>query len=72
MDRPVLVGPSRKSFIGNILGVEPKERVFGTLAAAAIAVENDADIIRAHDVSAVKQAVMVADAIVRSREAINV
>ncbi|NQV04532.1 MAG: dihydropteroate synthase [Candidatus Omnitrophica bacterium] len=72
LGKPVLVGPSRKSFIGNILGVEPKERLFGTLAAVAIAVENGADIIRAHDVSAIKQAVMVADAIVRSREAINV
>ena len=72
LGKPVLVGPSRKSFIGNILGAEPKERLFGTLAAAAIAVENGADIIRAHDVSAIKQAVMVADAIVRSREAINV
>lgn len=72
LGKPILVGPSRKSFIGNILGVEPKERVFGTIAAAAIAVENGADIIRAHDVSAIKQAVMIADAIVRSREAINV
>ena len=72
LGKPVLVGPSRKSFIGNILGAPPKERLFGTIAAAAIAVENGVDIIRAHDVSAIKQAVMVADAIVRSREAINV
>jgi len=71
LGRPVLVGPSRKSFIGNILDAEPKERVFGTLAATAIAVNNGVDIVRVHDVRAVKEAVMVADAIVRSREVVN-
>ena len=62
---PVLVGPSRKSFIGKITGTEPYNRVFGTAGAVAIAIENGADIVRVHDVKEIKQAVMVADAIIR-------
>ena len=62
---PVLVGPSRKSFIGKITGAEPHNRVFGTAGAVAIAIENGADIVRVHDVKEIKQAVMVADAIIR-------
>ena len=62
---PVLVGPSRKSFIGKITGAEPYNRVFGTAGAVAIAIENGADIVRVHDVKEIKQAVMVADAIIR-------
>ena len=64
--RPILIGPSRKSFIGHILGVEPKERIFGTLAAVVIAIRNGADIVRVHDVKEAKQAAEVTDAIVRS------
>ena len=71
LGRPVLVGPSRKAFIGNILKVEPKERTFGTAAAAAIAIKNGADIIRVHDVKELKQVAEVSDAILRSREAVN-
>ncbi|MEK6732696.1 MAG: dihydropteroate synthase [Candidatus Omnitrophota bacterium] len=62
---PVLVGPSRKSFIGKITGAEPDNRVFGTAGAVAIAIENGADIVRVHDVKEIKQAVMIADAIIR-------
>ena len=62
---PVLVGPSRKSFIGKITGTEPYNRVFGTAGAVAVAIENGADIVRVHDVKEIKQAVMVADAIIR-------
>lgn len=72
LGRPVLVGPSRKSFIGNILGVEPKERIFGTIAASVIAVKNGADIIRTHDIKAMKEALSVTDAIIRSGETVNV
>ena len=63
LDRPVLVGPSRKSFIGKILGAGVDERVFGTAAAAAIAVINGAHIIRAHDVAQMRQAALIADSI---------
>lgn len=60
---PVLVGPSRKSFIGGVTGLPVNERLEGTLAATLIAVMNGANIIRAHDVKECKRAVQVADAI---------
>ena len=66
LEKPILVGPSRKSFIGNILGVEPEQRIFGTAASVAIAIRNGADIIRVHDVKEMKQAAKVTDAIVHS------
>lgn len=58
-----MVGPSRKSFIGNITGLKVDERLEGTLASAAIAAMNGANIVRAHDVKACKRAVQIADAI---------
>lgn len=61
---PVLVGPSRKRFIGAALGGAPvDERVEGTIGAAIVSLVLGADIIRVHDVRAVSQAVRVADAI---------
>ncbi|MCX5693332.1 MAG: dihydropteroate synthase [Candidatus Omnitrophica bacterium] len=65
---PVLVGPSRKSFIGKLTGAEPDKRIFGTIASVAIAIKNGADIIRVHDVKEIKQAVLVSDAITRGGE----
>jgi len=65
---PILIGPSRKSFIGKITGAEPAERIFGTAAAVAIAIRNGADIIRVHDAKEMKQVVAVAEAISRSGE----
>ncbi len=65
---PILVGPSRKSFIGKLLGVEPDKRIIGTAAVVAIAIKNGADIVRVHDVKEVKQAVIIADAISRNQE----
>lgn len=47
---PILLGASRKSFIGNIFDSEPTERLAGSLAAAAYAFQNDIEIIRVHDV----------------------
>lgn len=53
---PIVIGVSRKSFLGKILGVEdPKDRLEGSLAAAAIAVKNGADIVRVHDVAATRR-----------------
>ena len=67
---PILVGTSRKSTIGAALGGVPvEERVFGTAASVAIAIANGADIVRVHDVAAMKQVAMVADAIVRGPRA---
>jgi dihydropteroate synthase len=60
---PIIVGPSRKSFIGKITGLPVTERLEGTLAAIAISVLNGAHIVRVHDVKECKRAVQVADAI---------
>ena len=64
---PLLVGPSRKGFIGQITGEEkPAERLGGTAAAVALAVANGADIIRVHDVRFMKNAADMAYAISRA------
>jgi len=63
LGKPILVGPSRKSFIGKILNGGVEDRLEGSLAAAVVAVLNGADILRVHDVRETKKAVMVADAI---------
>jgi dihydropteroate synthase len=60
---PVLVGPSRKSFIGVITGESVKERLDGTLAAVTIAIMNGTNIVRVHDVKECKRAIQVVDAI---------
>lgn len=64
--RPVLVGVSRKGFIGALTGrSKPDERIFGTSAAVSWAVTQGAAIVRVHDVSEMKEVVAVADAIGR-------
>jgi dihydropteroate synthase len=67
LDRPILVGPSRKSFIGRILNQnDPKSRVWGTAAACCAAIAGSADILRVHDVAQMYDVCRVADAIWRS------
>lgn len=61
LERPILVGPSRKSFIGRVLNLPPEECGEGTLAAVVAAVLNGAHILRVHDVKAAKRAATVAD-----------
>jgi dihydropteroate synthase len=62
--KPILIGPSRKAFIGRILGDVPvTERLEGTAAAVAISIMNGANIIRAHDVKEIVKVAKVADAI---------
>jgi dihydropteroate synthase len=63
LGRPVCVGPSRKAFIGRILGLPPDERLEGSIAAAVVSVCRGAHILRVHDVGAVAKAVRVAEAI---------
>jgi dihydropteroate synthase len=64
LEKPLLVGPSRKAFIGRILGdVPPGERLEGTAAAVAISIFNGAHIIRVHDVKEMTKVAKVADAI---------
>lgn len=65
---PILVGPSRKSFIGYTLDAPPDQRVEGTAAAVAIAITRGADIVRVHDVAAMARVARMADAIVRRPE----
>lgn len=60
---PILVGPSRKSFIGTITGLSVKERLDGTLAAITVAIMNGANVVRVHDVNECRRAVQVVDAI---------
>ncbi len=67
LECPILVGPSRKTFIGNILNTGVEDRLEGTLSAIVVAVLQGASIVRVHDVKAVKRAIMVADAICSSR-----
>lgn len=63
-ERPILVGPSRKAFIGKILGdVPPLMRLEGTLAAVAISACNGANIVRVHDVPETVKVLKVVDAI---------
>ncbi len=62
---PILLGTSRKSSLGRILGVPPKERLEGTLATTAIGIMQGVDIVRVHDVEENLKAAKVADAIVR-------
>lgn len=64
---PVLVGPSRKSFIGQILNQpDPQQRVWGTAAACCAAIAGGADILRVHDAAAMRDVCRVADAIWRT------
>ena len=64
---PLLIGPSRKSFIGALLDLPADERLEGTLAAIVCAIWNGAHIVRVHDVREAVRAVRIADAIRRAR-----
>jgi len=66
LGKPILIGTSRKSFIGKILDVsDPKDRIDGTSATVAIAITNGADIIRVHDVKQMATVARMTDAITR-------
>jgi dihydropteroate synthase len=65
---PLLVGTSRKRFIGELLGgLPPPDRVEGTAATVALSIAAGADVVRVHDVAHVARTVRVADAIVRGQ-----
>ncbi len=67
LGRPILVGISRKSFIGKILNLPPHERAEGTIASAVLSVLRGAHILRVHEVEQVRRAIAVAEAIVNER-----
>lgn len=68
LNRPLLLGISRKSFIGNILNLPPKERLEGSISSGIIGIFNGAHILRVHDVKEFFRAVRVADKILLQRE----
>ena len=65
LDRPILLGTSRKSTIGRVLDLPAHERLEGTLATTALGIAAGADIVRVHDVRANLRAARMADAVVR-------
>lgn len=68
LEKPLLIGPSRKAFTGRVLGgVPPEERIEGTAAAVAISIMNGANMVRVHDVKEMVKVARVADAIKRMK-----
>jgi dihydropteroate synthase len=67
LGRPLMIGTSRKSFLGRLTGREVDDRVPGTIATCVIAYENGATVFRVHDVAPVRDALLVTAATVRRR-----
>jgi dihydropteroate synthase len=67
LGRPILLGTSRKSFIGHVLDLPVDQRLEGTAATVAIGIANGADIVRVHDVAQMMRVVRMSDAIVRGK-----
>ena len=66
LGHPIMVGTSRKAFIGDILDAPPRERIEGTIASVVASVINGANIVRVHDVREIKKAIMVTEKILAS------
>jgi len=66
LDRPILVGPSRKSFLGNLLDLDVDNRLEGSAAAVALSIKSGVHIVRVHDVKEMFRVSRVADAIINS------
>ncbi|MBI2858846.1 MAG: dihydropteroate synthase [Chloroflexi bacterium] len=65
MGQPILLGTSRKSLVGTVLGLPPDQRVEGTAATVSLGIANGADVVRVHDVRAMARVCKMTDAIVR-------
>ena len=63
LGKAILVGPSRKAFIGNILDLPVEERMEGSLAASVVAVLKGVDILRVHDVKETVRVIKITEAI---------
>ena len=63
---PIMIGTSRKSFLGHVLGNPQKDRLSATVASVSIAALNGADIVRVHDVNYIKDALQITDAVKNS------
>jgi len=68
LGKPVVVGVSRKSFIGKLTGSPPQDRLEGSIAAAVLAVKEGADVVRVHDVPQTVKALKIANAIMAFRK----
>jgi dihydropteroate synthase len=68
LGRPILLGTSRKSFIGHVLDLPVDQRLEGTAATVAIGIANGADIVRVHDVAQMVRVARMSDAIVRGKQ----
>jgi dihydropteroate synthase len=68
LGRPILLGTSRKSFIGHVLDLPVDQRLEGTAATVAIGIAHGADIVRVHDVAQMVRVVKMSDAIVRGKQ----
>ncbi len=71
LECPILIGTSRKSFLGKILNLPPQERSEGSIASAVMGVIRGAHILRVHDVRSVKRAVLVAESILNEKIVVN-
>jgi dihydropteroate synthase len=67
LGRPILLGPSRKGFIGFTLDLPVDQRIEGTAAAVALGIERGANIVRVHDVKAIARVAKMADAVLRKK-----
>lgn len=67
LGRPVVLGTSRKSFLGKLTGREVGERLGGTIASSVLGMRAGADVLRVHDVAAMRDAIVVAEAIAATR-----
>jgi dihydropteroate synthase len=63
LGKPILVGPSRKAFLGHLLALSISDRADATAAASTVAVMNGANIVRVHDIKKIKQVIKIADAV---------
>lgn len=63
LGRPIMIGTSRKSFIGKVLNLQAQERVFGTVSSCILAAEKGAHILRVHDVKEVRQALDILESV---------
>jgi dihydropteroate synthase len=68
LGRPILLGPSRKSFIGQVLDLPADDRLEGTAAAIAVGIAHGADMVRVHDVRPMWRVCRMSDAIIRRRQ----
>lgn len=71
LDMPLMIGTSRKSFIGRLTGKPVDDRVFGTAATAAIAISRGAHILRVHDVKEMVEVARVTDSIIAATESLQ-